>query len=130
MDGNFNNEQNDYMNEEFTEASPQKKFDEAPTDHLVQAANRAKLAFDMGLIGLLGGIGCIFCYFGLQRLLYVMILLPVFPVAGIVSGIMALRIDKGLPKAYIGIVLSVLSILPSLICVFLFIWDLFLYRLL
>ena len=129
MDGNFNNEQNDYNQEEFTEASDQKVFDEVAPDHLAQNVASAKLSFEMGLIGLLGGLGCIFIYFVLQRMMYIMILLPVMPVAGIVSGISALKNDRGLPKAYIGIVLSILSIIPSLICVFLFIYDLFLYRL-
>lgn len=129
MDGNFNNEQNDYNQEEFTEASDQKVFDEVAPDHLAQNVASAKLSFEMGLIGILASIGCIFMYFVLQRMMYIMILLPVMPVAGIVTGIAALKNDRGLPKAYIGIVLSILSIIPSLICVFLFIYDLFLYRL-
>ena len=129
MDGNFNNEQNDYIQEEFSEASEQKKFDEVAPAHLEQDVKSAKLSLEMGLIGLLGGLGCIFIYFVLQRMMYIMILLPIMPVAGIVTGIAALKNDRGLPKAYIGIVLSILSIIPSLICVFLFIYDLFLYRL-
>ena len=129
MDGNFNNEQNDYIQEEFSEASEQKKFDEVAPEHLAQNVGSAKLSLEMGLIGLLGGLGCIFIYFVLQRMMYIMILMPVMPVAGIVTGIAALKNDRGLPKAYIGIVLSILSIIPSLICVFLFVYDLFLYRL-
>ena len=98
-------------------------------DHLTENIGKAKTSFELGLIGLLGSIACIFIYFVLQRMLYVMILLPVMPVAGIVIGIAALKNDRGLPKAYIGIVLSVLSILPTLLCVFLFLWEMFLYRL-
>ena len=130
MDGNFNNEQNDFVQEEFIEADNSKKFDEVAPDHLPENIGKAKTSFELVLIGLLVSIACIFFYFVLQRMLYVMILLPVMPVAGIVIGIAALKNDRGLPKAYIGIVLSVLSILPTLLCVFLFLWEMFLYRLL
>ena len=129
MDGNYNNEQNDFVQEEFIEADNSKKFDEVAPDHLPENIGKAKTSFELGLIGLLGSIACIFIYFVLQRMLYVMILLPIMPVAGIVIGIAALKNDRGLPKAYIGIVLSVLSILPTLLCVFLFLWEMFLYRL-
>ncbi|MBO4784963.1 MAG: hypothetical protein J5521_09490 [Lachnospiraceae bacterium] len=129
MDGNFNNEQNDYIEEGFTEASDQKKFDEVAPEHLAQNVGSAKLSLELGLIGFFSCLACIFFYVFLQRLMYIMVLTPVMPVAGIVSGISALKNDRGLPKAYIGIILSILTIIPSLICVFLFVWDLFLYRL-
>ena len=128
MDGNFNNEQNDFVTEEYNENNNAKQFDEVAPDHLPQAIGKAKLAFEFGLIGLLCSIACIFVYFVLNRMMYIMILLPIMPVAGIVSGIAALISDRGLPKAYIGIVLSVLSILPSLLCVFLFLYEVLLYR--
>ena len=128
MDGNFNNEQNDLVTEEYTENTNAKQFDEVAPDHLPQAIGKAKLSFEMGLIALIASIGCIFIYFVLNRMMYIMILLPVMPVAGIVSGIVALKNDRGLPKAYIGIVLSILSILPTLLCVFLFLYEVLLYR--
>ena len=128
MDGNFNNEQNDLVTEEYTENTNAKQFDEVAPDHLPQAIGKAKLSFEMGLIALIASIGCIFIYFVLNRMMYIMILLPIMPVAGIVSGIATLKDDRGLPKAYIGIVLSVLSILPTLICVFLFLYEVLLYR--
>ena len=128
MDGNFNNEQNDLVTEEYTENTNAKQFDEVAPDHLPQAIGKAKLSFEMGLIALIASIGCIFIYFVLNRMMYIMILLPVMPVAGIVSGIVALKNDRGLSKAYIGIVLSILSILPTLLCVFLFLYEVLLYR--
>lgn len=128
MDGNFNNEQNDFVTEEYTENTNAKQFDEVAPDHLPQAIGKAKLSFEMGLIALIASIGCIFIYFVLNRMMYIMILLPIMPVAGIVSGIATLKDDRGLPKAYIGIVLSVLSILPTLLCVFLFLYEVLLYR--
>ncbi|MBO6090212.1 MAG: hypothetical protein J6P37_07890 [Lachnospiraceae bacterium] len=128
MDGNFNNEQNDFVTEEYTENANAKQFDEVAPDHLPQAIGKAKLAFEFGLIGLLCSIACILVYFVLNRMMYIMILLPIMPVAGIVSGIATLKDDRGLPKAYIGIVLSILSILPTLICVFLFLYEVLLYR--
>lgn len=128
MDGNFNNEQNDYVTEEYTENTNAKQFDEVAPDHLPQAIGKAKLSFEMGLIALIASIGCIFVYFVLNRMMYIMILLPIMPVAGIVSGIATLKDDRGLPKAYIGIVLSILSILPTLLCVFLFLYEVLLYR--
>ena len=128
MDGNFNNEQNDLVTEEYTENTNAKQFDEVAPDHLPQAIGKAKLSFEMGLIALIASIGCIFIYFVLNRMMYIMILLPIMPVAGIVSGIATLKDDRGLPKAYIGIVLSVLSILPTLLCVFLFLYEVLLYR--
>ncbi len=128
MDGNFNNEQNDFVTEEYTENTNAKQFDEVAPDHLPQAIGKAKLSFEFGLIGLLCSIACIFVYFVLNRMMYIMILLPIMPVAGIVSGIATLKDDRGLPKAYIGIVLSILSILPTLICVFLFLYEVLLYR--
>lgn len=128
MDGNFNNEQNDFVTEEYTENTNAKQFDEVAPDHLPQAIGKAKLSFEMGLIALIASIGCIFIYFVLNRMMYIMILLPIMPVAGIVSGIATLKDDRGLPKAYIGIVLSILSILPTLICVFLFLYEVLLYR--
>lgn len=128
MDGNFNNEQNDLVTEEYTENTNAKQFDEVASDHLPQAIGKAKLSFEMGLIALIASIGCIFIYFVLNRMMYIMILLPIMPVAGIVSGIATLKDDRGLPKAYIGIVLSVLSILPTLLCVFLFLYEVLLYR--
>ena len=128
MDGNFNNEQNEFIAEEYSENVNAKQFDEVAPDHLPQAIGKAKLSFEMGLIALIASIGCIFIYFVLNRMMYIMILLPIMPVAGIVSGIAALISDRGLPKAYIGIVLSVLSILPSLLCVFLFLYEVLLYR--
>ena len=128
MDGNFNNEQNDLATEEYTENTNAKQFDEVAPDHLPQAIGKAKLSFEMGLIALIASIGCIFIYFVLNRMMYIMILLPIMPVAGIVSGIAALISDRGLPKAYIVIVLSVLSILPTLLCVFLFLYEVLLYR--
>jgi len=128
MDGNFNNEQNDFVTEEYTENTNAKQFDEVAPDHLPQAIGKAKLSFEMGLIALIASIGCIFIYFVLNRMMYIMILLPIMPVAGIVSGIATLKDDRGIPKAYIGIVLSILSILPTLICVFLFLYEVLLYR--
>ena len=128
MDGNFNNEQNEFIEEEYSENVNAKQFDQVAPDHLPQAIGKAKLAFEFGLIGLLCSIACIFVYFVLNRMMYIMILLPIMPVAGIVSGIATLKDDRGLPKAYIGIVLSVLSILPSLLCVFLFLYEVLLYR--
>jgi hypothetical protein len=128
MDGNFNNEQNEFIEEEYSENANAKQFDQVAPDHLPQAIGKAKLAFEFGLIGLLCSIGCIFVYFVLNRMMYIMILLPIMPVAGIVSGIATLKDDRGLPKAYIGIVLSILSILPSLLCVFLFLYEVLLYR--
>lgn len=128
MDGNFNNEQNEFIEEEYSENANAKQFDQVAPDHLPQAIGKAKLAFEFGLIGLLCSIACIFVYFVLNRMMYIMILLPIMPVAGIVSGIATLKDDRGLPKAYIGIVLSVLSILPSLLCVFLFLYEVLLYR--
>ena len=128
MDGNFNNEQNDFVTEEYTENTNAKQFDQVAPDHLPQAIGKAKLSFEMGLIALIASIGCIFIYFVLNRMMYIMILLPIMPVAGIVSGIATLKDDRGLPKAYIGIVLSVLSILPTLLCVFLFLYEVLLYR--
>ena len=128
MDGNFNNEQNDLVTEEYTDNTNAKQFDEVAPDHLPQAIGKAKLSFEMGLIALIASIGCIFIYFVLNRMMYIMILLPIMPVAGIVSGIATLKDDRGLPKAYIGIVLSILSILPTLICVFLFLYEVLLYR--
>lgn len=128
MDGNFNNEQNDFVTEEYTENTNPKQFDQVAPDHLPQAIGKAKLAFEFGLIGLLCSIACIFVYFVLNRMMYIMILLPIMPVAGIVSGIATLKDDRGLPKAYIGIVLSILSILPTLLCVFLFLYEVLLYR--
>ena len=128
MDGNFNNEQNEFIVEEYSENVNAKQFDEVAPDHLPQAIGKAKLSFEMGLIALIASIGCIFIYFVLNRMMYIMILLPIMPVAGIVSGIATLKDDRGLPKAYIGIVLSVLSILPSLLCVFLFLYEVLLYR--
>jgi len=128
MDGNFNNEQNDFVTEEYTENTNAKQFDQVAPDHLPQAIGKAKLAFEFGLIGFLCSIACIFVYFVLNRMMYIMILLPIMPVAGIISAIAALKDDRGLPKAYIGIVLSVLSILPTLLCVFLFLYEVLLYR--
>ena len=128
MDGNFNNEQNEFIEEEYSENVNAKQFDEVAPDHLPQAIGKAKLSFEMGLIALIASIGCIFIYFVLNRMMYIMILLPIMPVAGIVSGIATLKDDRGLPKAYIGIVLSILSILPTLICVFLFLYEVLLYR--
>ena len=128
MDGNFNNEQNEFIAEEYSENVNTKQFDEVAPDHLPQAIGKAKLSFEMGLIALIASIGCIFIYFVLNRMMYIMILLPIMPVAGIVSGIATLKDDRGLPKAYIGIVLSVLSILPTLLCVFLFLYEVLLYR--
>jgi len=128
MDGNFNNEQNDFVTEEYTENTNAKQFDQVAPDHLPQAIGKAKLSFEMGLIALIASIGCIFIYFVLNRMMYIMILLPIMPVAGIVSGIATLKDDRGIPKAYIGIVLSILSILPTLICVFLFLYEVLLYR--
>ena len=100
MDGNFNNEQNDFVTEEYSENANAKQFDQVAPDHLPQA----------------------------NRMMYIMILTPIMPVAGIVSGIAAIKDDRGLPKAYIGIVLSVLSILPAILCVFLFLYEIILYR--
>ena len=128
MDGNFNNEQNEFIAEEYSENVNAKQFDEVAPDHLPQAIGKAKLSFEMGLIALIASIGCIFIYFVLNRMMYIMILLPIMPVAGIVSGIATLKDDRGLPKAYIGIVLSILSILPTLLCVFLFLYEVLLYR--
>ena len=128
MDGNFNNEQNEFIAEEYSENVNAKQFDEVAPDHLPQAIGKAKLSFEMGLIALIASIGCIFIYFVLNRMMYIMILLPIMPVAGIVSGIATLKDDRGLPKAYIGIVLSILSILTTLICVFLFLYEVLLYR--
>ncbi|MBP5494734.1 MAG: hypothetical protein J6X97_06525 [Lachnospiraceae bacterium] len=128
MDGNFNNEQNEFIEEEYSENVNAKQFDEVAPDHLPQAIGKAKLSFEMGLIALIASIGCIFIYFVLNRMMYIMILLPIMPVAGIVSGIATLKDDRGLPKAYIGIVLSILSILPTLLCVFLFLYEVLLYR--
>ena len=34
MDGNFNNEQNDFVTEEYTENANAKQFDEVAPDHL------------------------------------------------------------------------------------------------
>ena len=97
-------------------------------DHLPQAIAKAKLSLELGLIGLIASVGSIFIYFVLNRMMYIMILTPIMPVAGIVSGIAAIKDDRGLPKAYIGIVLSVLSILPAILCVFLFLYEIILYR--
>ena len=128
MDGNFNNEQNDFVTEEYNENANAKQFDQVAPDHLPQAIAKAKLSLELGLIGLIASVGSIFIYFVLNRMMYIMILTPIMPVAGIVSGIAAIKDDRGLPKAYIGIVLSVLSILPAILCVFLFLYEIILYR--
>ena len=85
------------------------------------AVKNAKNSLELGIIGLVGSIGSILVLFLFDRIIYLMVLLPIVPVAGIVSGIRALIVQKGLPKAYIGIVLSVLGLIPSVLCTLLFI---------
>lgn len=87
----------------------------------IAAVKNAKNSLELGIIGLIGSIGSILVLFLFDRIIYLMVLLPIVPVAGIVSGIRALMIEKGLPKAYIGIVLSVLGLIPSVLCTLLFI---------
>ena len=123
MDGNFNNEQNNFNEDDYNETLKNKKFDEVAPNHLPENIAKAKTAFDLGLIALLGSLGSIFAYFFLQRIIFVMVLLPILAIGGIVAGILAIKNDKGLPKAYIGLILGILSLIPSLICVLLFVVD-------
>jgi hypothetical protein len=90
-------------------------------NYQIAAVKNAKNSLELGIIGLIGSIGSILVLFLFDRVIYLMVLLPIVPVAGIVSGIRALMIEKGLPKAYIGIVLSVLGLIPSVLCTLLFI---------
>ena len=79
----------------------------------------------MAAIGFLGALGCLFVYFFLNRIIYVMVILPIFPVVGIITAIKTIISDKGIPKAYIGLILSILGILPSILCTIVFFLDIY-----
>ncbi len=125
MADNFNSEEmnfdqnGDYIN---TEVS---KFENQVFDHMPEDQQKAKTSLELGLIALLGSLACLFVYFFLGRMIFVMVVAPVIPIAGIVLGIKTIINDKGLPKAYIGVVLSILGLLPSFLCTLVFFLDIF-----
>ena len=121
MDENFNNEQMNYDQNETVDV----QYVNQDSEHLHENVQKAKTAFDLGLISLLGSLGSIFVYFVLSRMIFVMVVLPLLSVGGIIIGIKAIISDKGLPKAYIGLALSILGLLPSLLCTLLFVLEIF-----
>ncbi|MBR6095030.1 MAG: hypothetical protein IKP92_08435 [Lachnospiraceae bacterium] len=106
------------------ESNPQKQFSEANPDHFPADVQAAKNSLTCGILALLGSIFCIFMFFVLQRIAYVLnICLPIVSIYGIVSAIKALKNDKGIPQAYIGLIISILSVIPAGISFLLFILN-------
>ena len=105
------------------EMNNRKQFgDSAPADY-TQALQSAKLSLSYGLFALLGSLAALFMLFVLNRIFYVMGVFPIISVLGVIAAIKAIKIDKGIPKAYIGMVLSILSFFPGVLCTLLFILD-------
>ena len=96
--------------------------DQVP-DHLLENVQSAKTSLELGLISLLCGIGGIFAYFILNRVIFVIAILPLLAIGGIVLAIKTIIKDKGLPKAYIGLILNIIGLIPSIICTLLVILD-------
>ncbi|MCR4648781.1 MAG: hypothetical protein K5776_06860 [Lachnospiraceae bacterium] len=125
MDENFNNEQmnydqnGDYITTDFN------RFENQVFDHMPEDQQKAKTSLELGLISLFGSLACLFVYFFLNRMIFVMAVTPVIAVGGIVLAVKTIINDKGLPKAYIGLVLSIIGLLPSLLCTLVFFLDIF-----
>lgn len=136
MDGNygngFNQDPNGYNNDPYAannqdviyDSNPQKDFSQANPEHFPADIQAAKNSLSCGILALLGSIFCIFMFFVLQRIAYVLnICMPIVAIYGIVCGIKAIKNDKGLPKAYIGLIVSILAVIPAFISFLLFILN-------
>ena len=136
MDGNygngFNQDPNGFNNDPYAannqdviyDSNPQKSFGQANPEHFPADIQAAKNSLSCGILALLGSIFCIFMFFVLQRIAYVLnICMPIVAIYGIVCGIKAIKNDKGLPKAYIGLIISILAVIPAFISFLLFILN-------
>ena len=147
MDGNFNNDQqfnqdgygqNGYSQDGYSqngysqdlnyqnnyEPVNQKQFGDASPMHNHADMEGAKTSLSIGILVILGSLGSIFAYFFLHRIFYIMVVFPFVAVGGIIAAIKALKNDRGLPKAYFGLILNIIGFFPALLCFLLFFLDL------
>ena len=107
------------------EANPQKVFGEAAPEHDPKDIQAAKNSFSCGILALLGSIFVIVMFFFLNRIVYALnICMPIVSIYGIICGAKVLKNDRGIPKAYIGLIISIVSLIPAIICFMLFILNL------
>ena len=120
---NTDYENNGFNNVEEGQMVNGQDFGDPVPNQVLETVKDAKLALELGLISLLGSLGGIFVYFVLNRIIFIIGILPLIAIAGIVIAIKTIIKDKGLPKAYIGLVLNILGLLPSLFCTLILILD-------
>ena len=121
----FNNDPYGNPNQDVIyDSNPQKSFSEPTPDHLPGDIQAAKNSLSCGIFAILGGIFTIFMFFVLHRIAYVLnICLPIVSIYGIICAIKVLKNDRGIPKAYIGLIISIVSLLFTGISFLLFILN-------
>ena len=115
---------NDYKPDGDDEANSQKVFSEAAPEHLPQDVDKAKAAMGAAFLSLAAGVFEVFSILVLHRISYMLSLIsPIVAVVSVVMAINVIRSDKGIAKAYIGLIAGIVAVIPGLICVLLMILN-------
>ncbi len=117
MDANFqqnNYQQDNYQQTNYQETNYEKSFGDSAPIHNPQAVTCAKQAMVGAAAVWVGGIAT-FIIALLTSSFYVALaaVAPVGVIIGLIYTINAIRLDKGVPLAYVALVLNVLGIVPA-----------------
>ena len=112
----------------YRESNYEKKFGDADPIHNPAAVTAAKSSIVGGAAAIIGGLAT-FIIAILMDSMYVMLaaFAPVGVVIGFIYAINAIRIDKSVPTAYVGLVLNIIEIIPAAFCTWLLITSLIYY---
>ena len=124
MEGNNYNE----IEGNYRETNYEKKFGDSDSIHDPVALTAATSSIVGGAEAIIGGIAT-FIIALLTDSMYVMLtaLAPVGVVIGFIYAINAIRIDKNVPTAYVGLGLNILGLIPAAFCTWLLITSLIYY---
>ena len=107
------NKQNSYTS--------QNRYSGPQQQHYIEDSNDARHSMYLGIASIIVGIAALALFFYMGRILYgVVMLIPIF---GIVKAAGAIRRDKTLPLAYVGLVLNIIGCLPCGLMVLLWILN-------
>ena len=110
---------------EFRETNYEKKFGDAGPLHDPNALTCAKQAMIGAAAAFVGGIASFIIAVFLSKVYIALAAIaPVGVVIGLIYAINSLRIDKGIPLAYVALVLNILGLVPGIYCAWLLILSL------
>lgn len=123
-DGNNNGYSNNDMYANNYDANQNQQFINQTPDKDTVELFTGKTSLTCGILALVVSIFCLIVNIFLGRIYYALnICAPIVSIYGIISGVKCLKNDRGVAKAWIGLIVSIISVVPAIICFLIFILD-------